>query len=95
MKAERIVSGELTRLGWRERDLATRRKSDPDKLALGGRLRRETTLSIKWIAARLHLGTSKGANSNLHRWMKGHAADPIVFAPAADRKSSRGPKTRR
>jgi hypothetical protein len=90
MKAERIVAGELKRLGWREHDLVMRRKSDPDKLALGGRLRLETTLPIKWIDARLHLGTSKGANANLHRWMKGHAADPNVVAPIADRKSIRG-----
>ncbi len=31
----------------------------------------QTTLSIKAIAARVHLGTSKGANTNLHRWMRG------------------------
>lgn len=80
-KAERIVAEELKRLGWRERDLTTRRKSDPDKLALGSQLRRETTLSIKWIAARLHLGSSKGANANLYRWMKCHAAPSNISAP--------------
>jgi hypothetical protein len=50
--------------------LAQRRKSDPAKLAIAGRLRRETTLSIIAIAAQVQLGTSKGANSNLHRWMR-------------------------
>jgi len=73
IKAERIIGEELERLRWREKDLATRRKSDPDKLALGVRLRRETTLPIKWIATRLHLGTSKGANANLYRWRQCHA----------------------
>jgi REP element-mobilizing transposase RayT len=34
------------------------------------RLRRETTLSIKEIAAQAHLGKSKSANARLHRWMK-------------------------
>jgi hypothetical protein len=33
-KAERIIREELRRLGWRERDLQERPKSDPAKLAL-------------------------------------------------------------
>ena len=36
-----------------------------DTLALGGRLRREMTLSIKWIAARLQLATSNDATPSL------------------------------
>ena len=32
--------------------------------------RKETILSIKRIAARVELGGSKGANRNLHAWMK-------------------------
>jgi hypothetical protein len=35
------------------------------------RLRRETTLSIKEIARRVYLGTSKGANANLHKHLRG------------------------
>jgi len=69
-RAKRIIAEELRRLGWKEADLAKRRKNDPDKLALAARLRKETTLSLKWIAERVGLGTSKSANSNLHRWMK-------------------------
>jgi putative transposase len=83
MKAERIIAAELRRRGWQERDLANRRKNDPDKLALGNLLRRQTTLSIKWIAARLRLGTSKGANANLHRWRQSHRESPGIFAPPA------------
>jgi hypothetical protein len=64
---------ELQRLGWKEADLAGHRKSDPDKLALAARLRRETTLSIKWIAARVRLGSSKSASAQLHRWMQANA----------------------
>ena len=85
MKAERIIAAELKRLDWQERDLASRRKSDPDKLALGNLLRQQTTLSIKWIAARLHLGTSKGANANLHRWRQSHRESPSFSAPPAGR----------
>ncbi|MDA1277940.1 MAG: transposase [Verrucomicrobia bacterium] len=68
-RAERIIAEELARLGWSESELAIRRKSDPAKLGIGARLRQETTLSIKGIAARLNLGTSKSANARLHQWM--------------------------
>jgi hypothetical protein len=34
------------------------------------RLRRETTLNIKAITARVHLGTYNTANARLHRAMK-------------------------
>jgi len=52
------VAEELRRLGWAERDRQERRKSDPDKLVIAARLRRETTLTIKAIAAVVHLGSS-------------------------------------
>jgi REP element-mobilizing transposase RayT len=68
-KAERIVAEELARLRWTPHDLATQQKSHPLKLALAARLRRETTLSVKQIAQRLHLGKPKGARSNLHKFM--------------------------
>ena len=69
-KARRILKEELQRLGWRARDLVARRKSHPAKLALAARLRRETTLSLKAIAALAHLGSSKSANTRLHEWMR-------------------------
>jgi REP element-mobilizing transposase RayT len=65
-KANRIVSEELIRRGWEESDLATRRRSDPGKVAIAARLRKETTLPIKWIAARVQIGTAKGAKAVLH-----------------------------
>lgn len=69
-RAERIIAEELARLGWTEADLASQRKNAPEKLALAARLRKETTLTIKQIATRVFLGTSKGANTNLHRYMQ-------------------------
>ena len=71
-KGERLVAQEMERLGWKEKELAARRKNDPAKLALAARLRRETTLPIKWIAARLQIGTLKGARAVLHQWMQKH-----------------------
>ena len=61
-KAERIISEELVRLGWQPAGLASRRRHDPAKLEIAARLPRETTLSVKQIATRLHLGTPKSAS---------------------------------
>jgi hypothetical protein len=69
-KAERTIKAELKRLGWKERDLVVKRKSDAGKLAIAGRLRRETTLTIGKIAKRLHLGSPKSANARIHEWMR-------------------------
>ena len=73
------MAEELARLGWTERDLVARRKNAPEKLAIAPRLRKETTLSVKEIVARVALGTSKSANAKLHRWMRNN---PRINAPA-------------
>jgi hypothetical protein len=49
-------------LGWSREELCARRKGDPAKMALAGRLRRETTLTVKAIPERLH------------EWMRGNPA---------------------
>jgi REP element-mobilizing transposase RayT len=72
-KAQRIVTEELARLGLDQRQLAALRKSDPVKLAIAARLRRETTLTIKTIAREVGLGTSRSANARLHTWMQSPA----------------------
>ena len=64
-KAERIIAEELKRLEWTQADLHLRLKTDPCKIAIATRLRKETILPIKWIAARLHLGTWKSAKTRL------------------------------
>jgi putative transposase len=74
-KAERIITEELVRLKWTEEDLVARPKSDSLKLALAARLRQQTTLSVKQIAERLHLGKPKGARTNLHKFMNNSPAD--------------------
>ncbi|HUJ72301.1 MAG TPA: transposase [Verrucomicrobiae bacterium] len=55
--AERMVRDELQRRGWKEPDLQRRPKGDPEKVRIASRLRRETTMTLKWIAARLNMGT--------------------------------------
>jgi hypothetical protein len=59
------------RRGWTESDLATRRRSEPGKLPIAVRLRNKTTLQVKWIAARVQIGTAKGAKAVLHRSGRG------------------------
>lgn len=56
-KAERVIREELERLGWSEADLRERRKGDPAKLAIAQRVRRETTMTLHWLASRLCMGT--------------------------------------
>jgi ribosome-binding protein aMBF1 (putative translation factor) len=55
-KAERIVQEELEKRGWSEEDLAARRKTDGDKTAIAARLRRQTVMTLDWIAKRLKMG---------------------------------------
>ena len=55
-KAERLVREELKKLRWTEADLAERRKGDPGKVRIARRLRQETTMTLAWIARRLHMG---------------------------------------
>ena len=70
-KARRIVAVELKALGWKD-ELEHRAKSDPAKLAIAARLRRETTLTIREIAKLLYMGQPESLNSKLHHWRKAH-----------------------
>ena len=56
-KAERMVAAELARRKWDETTLAARRKGDAGKVVVAQRLRRETTVTLAWIAERLRMGT--------------------------------------
>jgi hypothetical protein len=55
-KAQQIAEAELEALGWTVKDLQGRRKSDPQKVRIAARLRRETTMTLEWIAARWFMG---------------------------------------
>jgi hypothetical protein len=57
-KANRIDAQELKKLRWGEAELSQRRKGDPAKLRMALRLRRETTMTLSWIAQRLHMGAT-------------------------------------
>jgi REP element-mobilizing transposase RayT len=70
-KAERVLSQELKARRWKEADLSKRAKGDPGKVKIAGRLRDETLVTVKWIAARLGMGTASYVNNRLYRWRKG------------------------
>ena len=57
-RAEKMVLEALTIVRWREIDLASRAKRDPVKVKIARRLRAETPMSRKWIAARLKMGSA-------------------------------------
>jgi hypothetical protein len=65
-KASRIVREELRRGGVKEEELPGMRKGDKLKVLLARRLRRETTMSLKWIARRLHMGSWTCVSNLLH-----------------------------
>ena len=65
-KGERIIVEELQRLKWKEADLKGTPKTHPEKLSMARRLRRETTLTIREIAQRMHMGSWKSLNNKLY-----------------------------
>jgi putative transposase len=73
-KAERILREELKRRRWQEADLTKRAKGDIGKVQIAGRLRTETLVTVKWIAARLGMDTASYVNHRLYRWRKGTPA---------------------
>jgi REP element-mobilizing transposase RayT len=56
-KAERLVREGLAAVGWEERELGRQRKGHPVKVEIARVLRRETTMTLAWIAQRLEMGT--------------------------------------
>ena len=68
--AEFIIAEEL-KLGRRQEvDFKTRPKGDSVKVALAARLRAETTMTARWIAERLAMGTRGYLNHLLYRRRK-------------------------
>ena len=66
-QAERIIAAELKRGRWTAAELQSRAKGDPAKVALAARLRAETTMTVGWIAERLHMGSRGYLNHLLYR----------------------------
>ena len=63
--AERLVKEELTRRKWAEEDLAGKLKTDGRKARIALRLRRESAMTLAWIAQRLHMGSANTLKNTL------------------------------
>jgi putative transposase len=57
LHSEGVVQAELRRRGWTEAGLNRRRKGDPGKVEIAWCVRQQTTMTLKWIAHRLKMGT--------------------------------------
>lgn len=66
-KAERILQEEMQSRSWTVPHLQARLKGDGQKIAIASRLRRETTMTLEWIARRLHMGTASHLACLLYR----------------------------
>jgi REP element-mobilizing transposase RayT len=69
-RAERVVVEELRRRRWTEATLKERKKGDEEKVKMALRLRRETVMTVAWIAARLEMGSVANVNTLLYRWRR-------------------------
>jgi len=67
-KAEQVVAEELRRRGWKEAALGQRAKGDPEKIKIAMRLRKETLMTVAWIAERLQMGSVANVNTLLYQW---------------------------
>jgi putative transposase len=56
-KARRIMEEEFERLGWQALDLTARAKGDVNKVRIAQRIRQETSVTLKWIAQELQMGS--------------------------------------
>jgi hypothetical protein len=68
--AEAIVAAELKRRRWAEAELGWRVKGDAGKVAIAVRLRMESAVTVKWIAARLQMGAPGYVNHLLYQERK-------------------------
>jgi hypothetical protein len=57
-------------------------------------LRRETVLSLKSIATRVGLGSSKSANAKLHTWMQANGK-PTAADTKTEKQKNHAKKTNR
>ena len=68
--AERIVRAGMRELGLEEKNLSGLRKSDPQKLEIAHRVRRETAMELRWIGDRLAMGSFSHVSNMLRQTAK-------------------------
>lgn len=65
-------------MGWLERELRGRPKGHSGKVIMARRLWQETTMSLKWIAERLQMGTWAYVANLLHENQHNQAAQEVL-----------------
>ena len=77
------MQAELRRRRWTEAALVGQRKGDPEKVKIAWRLRQETTMTLQWIARRLHMGAWTNVSNSLAQQRKEECksvwAPPFLF----------------
>jgi hypothetical protein len=91
-KANRIVAEELGIAKWAEGQLRMLRKGHPDKIRIAHRLRKETTVTLQWIAAKLHMGTRSHLNHLLYWNRRAELEGAESVAKAKSPKALQGKK---
>ncbi len=66
-KAQRMAQEELSALGWTTQEPQGQRKSDPQRVQIHARLRRETTMTLEWIGEQLRRGAATHVATLLQR----------------------------
>jgi hypothetical protein len=64
-RAERIIAEGLKEAGWNAEMLKRERKGHPVKVELARKLRRETTVTLRWIAENLNMGRWTNVSNHL------------------------------
>ena len=63
-----MVAEELRRRRWKEAALGQRPQGEPEKIKSAMRLRKETLMTVAWIAQRLQMGSVANVNKLLYQW---------------------------
>lgn len=75
--AEAVIAEELHALGWRQEDLPKQPKTAPEKVRIAARLRRETVVTLAWVARRLHMGSVHTLRNCLARFRRETGVEPV------------------
>jgi hypothetical protein len=77
-----LADEELKAIHWTGDNLLRRRKGDPQKVRTAARLRRGTTMTLEWIAARLRMGAATHVAALLQRLeRKSQNSEKTLFRP--------------
>jgi putative transposase len=89
-KAYGIIERELKRLSLSEQDLKQARRGDPRKVEIAQKLRAQTTMTLNWIAERLHMGT-RGYLAHLLYWRGRRSREEVTARTVSTQTAALAP----